>query len=301
MSEGVLLLGGATASGKTALAIALAGEFDAEIVGADSRQIYREMPIGTAAPSAAQQAAVRHHLVGVLDPHERYSAARYAIDAMHAIESIRARGKRAIVVGGTGFYVRALAGGVALAPQFDADLRERLALEARTHPPEVLHEWLALRDPARAAALHPGDAYRIVRALEIVLATREASDRGAELPSLSSAGIDFAYGVIDLPLAELDERIERRVDAMLACGFVEEAERIGAEAPAANAVGYPLALAWTRGWSTPTELRASLVRATRRYARRQRSWFRGERSAQPMMPSAVAAYAREKLGWGSKS
>ncbi len=301
MNDGVLLLGGPTASGKTELAISLARAFDAEIVGADSRQVYRDMPIGTAAPTSEQAKAVPHHLIGTLDPRDRYSAGRYAIDAMQAIESIRARGKRVVVAGGTGFYLRALAGGVTFAPQYDADLRARLALEARTHPPEVLHEWLRLRDPARAAALHPSDAYRIVRALEVALATREAIDRGAGIPSLLSARISFLYVAIDVPSEELDERIERRVDTMLASGFVEEAERIGAEAAAANAVGYPLALAWTRGWSTQRELHAALVRATRRYARRQRSWFRGERLAQPMEPGAIATFAREKLGWGSKT
>ncbi|HEY9084953.1 MAG TPA: tRNA (adenosine(37)-N6)-dimethylallyltransferase MiaA [Candidatus Tyrphobacter sp.] len=300
-SGGVLLLGGPTASGKTNLALRLAAEFDAEIVGADSRQIYSDMPVGTAAPTAEQRAAIAHHMVGFLDPHERYSAARYAMDAMRAIEAIRARGKRVVVAGGTGFYLRALAGGVALAPQYDERLRERLAAEARTHPPEVLHAWLAARDPVRAAALHPGDAYRVLRALEVALATKEAADRRTSMPSLRSANIPFAYATIDVPLAELDERIERRVDAMLEAGFVEEAERVGAEAPASNAVGYPLALAWTYGWSTRRDLRASLARATRRYARRQRAWLRGERMARAMAPDAVAAYAREKLGWSPKT
>jgi tRNA dimethylallyltransferase len=292
----ILLLGGPSASGKTEAAIALAQQFDAEIVGADSRQIYRDMPIGTATPSAKQLAAVPHHMIGLLDPHERYSAARYTIDAMRAIDDILGRGKRVVVAGGTGFYLRALSGAVALAPQYDPELRERLAREARTHPAEVLHEWLAAREPSRAAAVHAGDAYRIVRALEISLATRNAADRGDAMPTLPARGIPFAYAVLDVPIEEIDERIERRVEAMLAAGFVEEAERIGAAAAAANAVGYPLALAWLRGWSTLAELKASLVRATRRYARRQRTWFRGER-AESVTPGSLAAYAREKLGW----
>ena len=130
--EGVLILAGSTASGKTQLALDLAREFDAEIVGADSRQIYRGMPIGTAAPTPAQLAEVPHHLVGFLAPEERYSAARYAGEALEAIREIRRRGKRAIVAGGTGFYIRALTGGVALAPQYDEQLRNRLAREARS-------------------------------------------------------------------------------------------------------------------------------------------------------------------------
>ncbi|HUY40921.1 MAG TPA: tRNA (adenosine(37)-N6)-dimethylallyltransferase MiaA [Candidatus Dormibacteraeota bacterium] len=293
----VLLLGGPTACGKTAAALALARAFDAEIVGADSRQIYRDMPIGTAAPTPEQLATVPHHLVGIVDPYERYSAARFALDAIRAIQEIRARAKRTIVAGGTGFYLRALAGEVALAPQYDRGLRQRLAIEARVHPAGVLHAWLASRDPVRAAALHPEDTYRVLRALEVALASGVAPDRDGALPTLASQGIGFAYAVLDVPLDELDARIERRVDAMLAAGFVDEAERIGAQAVASNAVGYPLALAWARGWSTAGELRRLLARATRRYARRQRAWFRGERTARRVRADALEAFARETLGW----
>jgi tRNA dimethylallyltransferase len=292
----ILLLGGATASGKTEAAIALARELDAEIVGADSRQIYREMPIGTAMPTPEQRAAVPHHIVGFLDPRERYSAARYAMDATAAIEEIHSRGKRAIVVGGTGFYLRALTGAVTLAPQYDTSVRERLAVEASTHSAETLHEWLRVRDPARAAQVRPRDAYRVVRSLEIALAAQTAQDRGDGMPTLRSRSIAYVYAVLDVPLETVDERIERRVDEMLANGFVEEAERIGVGAAAANAVGYPLALAYLRGWSANGELRASLVRATRQYARRQRTWFRGER-ADFIEPTDLARYARERLGW----
>jgi tRNA dimethylallyltransferase len=296
VSDGVLILAGSTASGKTELALALARAFDAEIVGADSRQIYRGMPVGTAAPSAAQLAAVPHHLVGFLDPAERYSAARYAGDALAAIRDIRRRGKRAIVVGGTGFYVRALAGGVALAPQHDEALRARLAGEARLHPPEFLYEWLATRDPRRARALHPGDTYRVLRALEIALAPRARAREGA-LPTLASEGIAWQTVFLEVPLAQLDARIAERTRRMLESGLLEEAERVGGQAVAASAVGYPQALAYVRGWSTREELVASLERATRRYARRQRAWFRGERGALWLAADAVAAAVREKLGW----
>src|SRR5580693_9905110 len=136
--HGILILAGPTASGKTELALALAERFGAEIIGADSRQIYRGMPIGTAAPTAEQRARVPHHLVEFLDPHERYSAARYVLDARRAIDAIAARGRRVIVAGGTGFYLRALAGDVALDAAYDPAVRARLATEARLHPPEVL-------------------------------------------------------------------------------------------------------------------------------------------------------------------
>jgi tRNA dimethylallyltransferase len=292
----VLILAGATASGKTELAIQLAEQFDAEIVGADSRQVYRGMPIGTAMPSRKQLASIPHHCVAFVDPAQKYSAARYAHDALAAIEAIRRRGKRAIVAGGTGFYLRALTGGVNLASQYDETLRRRLAEEVRLHPPEFLHEWLSHRDPKRAAELHVRDTYRVARALEIALSP-DARIREGALRTLASEGIEHLTVFLDTPLDELDARIERRCARMLSAGLVEEAERIGDEAVAANAVGYPQALSYLRGWLTSGELRGSLERATKRYARRQRAWFRSERDVLWLAPEAVAAASREKLGW----
>jgi tRNA dimethylallyltransferase len=297
----VPILAGPTAVGKTALAVELAERFDAEIVGADSRQIYRDMPIGTAMPTAAERARVPHHLIDFLDPRERYSAARFASDALAAIAGIASRGKRALVVGGTGFYIRALAGDVALSSAYDPSLRERLAYEARMHPPDVLHEWLASRDPRRAIEIPAGDRYRVLRALEIALAGDGAEARGPQ-PSLRGAGIRSLKLALDLGDVELDDRIERRVDAMLERGFVLEAERVGARAVAADAVGYPHALAYLRGWCNATELRALLVRATRRYAKRQRTWFRSEpevvRITGPDAAPKIASLVRALPGWG---
>lgn len=294
---GVLVLAGPTGSGKTDLAIDLAREFDAEIVNADSRQIYRGMPIGTAAPSPEQLAAVPHHLFGFLDPHERYSAARYSADAAACIEAIHARGKRAIVCGGTGFYLRTLTGGVALAPQYDESLRERLAHEGRLHDAQFLYEWLALRDPRRAAMLHPGDTYRVLRALEVAFSPRDAVLRETPVRSLASDGVAFVKVFLSVPPDELARRIERRTAAMLTNGLIEEAEGVGPDAVAASAVGYPQAFAYLSGYCTREELFAMLVRATRRYAKRQAAWFRGEPDTQHLAPAEVAGAAREKLGW----
>jgi tRNA dimethylallyltransferase len=292
-----LILAGPTASGKTELAIELAKRFNAEIVGADSRQIYEGMPIGTAAPTPSQLLAVRHHLVEFLDPRERYSAARFSSDATRIIEQIHARGKRAIVAGGTGFYIRALSGAVDLAPQYDEAVRERLAHEGKVHEPAFLYDWLKLRDPRRAAMLHAGDTYRVLRALEVALAPSHARLRDEPLLSLATAGIPFLKLFLHVDRAELDRRIERRTDAMLDAGLLEEAERVGADAVAATAVGYPQALAYLRGWCTRAELRTILMRATRRYARRQETWFRAEPQMQGVRADEVEALAREKLGW----
>lgn len=303
-SPGVLILTGPTASGKSALALELAERFEAEIVGADSRQVYRGMPVGTAAPNAADRARVPHHLVGFLDPRERYSAARFVRDALDAIGAIHARGRRALVVGGTGFYVRALAGDVALSPLRDEALRERLAREARLHPPDVLADWLRALAPARAAALSPGDAYRITRALEIALAERDAvAPDAAARPadSLRARGIPYRKLYLDIAPEVLQARIAARVEAMLAAGLPDEAERIGADAVAADAVGYREALAYLAGFSTADELRAHLVRNTRRYAKRQATWFRSEpdlvRIGAENALAEASAHARELPGW----
>jgi tRNA dimethylallyltransferase len=300
VSEGILILAGATASGKTELALELAAAYGAEIVGADSRQIYRGMPIGTAAPTPEQMSRAPHHLVAFLDPAQRYSAGRYASDAMGAIRDILKRGRRAIVVGGTGFYIRALLGGVDLAPQYDEGLRERLAREARIHPTEFLYEWLKKRDAARAGALHPGDSYRVLRALEIALAQSPARSSEERARTLRGEGLAWLLVFLDVPQAEIDRRIAARTEHMLAAGLLDEAERVGESAVAANAVGYPQALAHLRGWSTVAELRASLERATRRYARRQCAWFRAEPDTLWCAPEALHAMVREKLGWSPK-
>ena len=299
MSAGVLILTGQTASGKSALALELAERFGAEIIGADSRQIYRGMPVGTAAPSESDRARVPHHLVGFLDPRERYSAARFVADALGAIDAIHARGRRAIVVGGTGFYVRALTGDVALSPAYDASVRERLAHEGRIHPPEALAEWLRALAPARAAAIEPNDPYRVTRALEVALAERTGSRLAGDSTAnatLRTRSIPYAKLYLDVAPEDLQRRIEARVDAMLANGLLDEAERVGADAVAADAVGYREALAYLAGWSARDELRTQLVRNTRRYAKRQATWFRTEPGLVRVPAEGALARAVEQAG-----
>ena len=284
---------GATASGKSEVAMRVARAVGGEIVGADSRQIYRGMRVGTAAPDEAAQREIRHHCIEFLDPEDRYSAAQYARDAMAAILDIRARGRLPIVVGGTGFYLRVLRGGVALGERGDDDLRARIARETRVHPPEVLHEWLALRDPQRAAAIERSDLYRIGRALEIALAPPRAA--AAEIPTLLSHGLTFRTFALALPLPEIDRRIELRARAMPEGGLLDEVEALGARAVAADAVGYPQALAYLRGQSTFDETLVALTRATRRYARRQIAWFRSEPNLEWLAADDLVRAAEEAL------
>lgn len=253
-------------------------------------------------PSAQQRAAVAHHLIDFLAPHERYSAAQFVVDALRTIDEIQARGKRAIVAGGTGFYLRALCGDVQLAPQRDDAVRARLAREATLHPPEVLFEWLRAIAPQRAAALHPGDGYRALRALEVALARREDDRQPAPaLPTLRERGISYRKIYLDVERDVLATRIAARVEAMLADGLLEEAWRLGDAVVAADAVGYTQALAYLRGWSTRDELLQLLARATRRYAKRQATWFRIEpdlvRLQREQAFAHAVALARELPGW----
>ncbi len=273
--EPLLLLTGETASGKSELAVTLAERLDAEIIGADSRQIYREMPIGTAAPTPEQCLRVPHHLVSWLDPYTSYSAAMYVEDALQAIHAIHARGKRVIVVGGTGFYIRALCGDIDLGPEVDGQARARVQREVALHDGEFLHEWLSLRNPQRASEIASTDRYRITRALETMLAGSQTQAKRIH-PSLRLYQIPYRKIWIQTEREELARRIECRVDHMLSNGFVEEAERIGVHAPAASAVGYPQAFAYLAGQMTLAELRAMMVRATKRYAKRQATWLRSE-------------------------
>ncbi|MBV8245572.1 MAG: hypothetical protein JOZ38_06605, partial [Candidatus Eremiobacteraeota bacterium] len=226
---------------------------------------------------------------------------RFSQDAVRIIEDVRRRGGRAIVAGGTGFYIRALTGAVELAPQFDEQLRGRLAREARLHDAAFLHEWLSFHDRARAKSLHPQDAYRVLRALEVALGGDAAMQRREPVVSLQSAGIPFVKAFLEIDDATLKHNIEDRTRTMLARGLLEEAERIGPEAIAASAVGYPQADAYLRGWCTEGELQTLLNRATWRYAKRQQTWFRTEpqtiRVPVADARATLARLAREKLGW----
>jgi tRNA dimethylallyltransferase len=273
----VVCLVGPTASGKTELALALAAGLGAEIVSADSRQVYRGLDVGTAKPTAAERARIPHHCLDLVDPEEPFDAARFRTAAMAAIADIHRRGRVPLVVGGTGLWLRALLGGLCPAPPGVPDLRAAFAAE----PTAVLHRRLAALDRAAARRIHPHDRVRVVRALEVAVASGrplsawQAAHRFAERP--------YATLVIGLarPREELEARIEARTQAMLAGGFAEEVRRLLArgtpsDAPAWRALGYREVCAWVRGTCDAETTRAAVVRATRRFAKRQRTWFRRE-------------------------
>jgi len=278
------ILSGPTASGKTALAVPLARRLGAEIVSVDSMAVYRGLDIGTAKPTPAERQAVRHHLVDVVGPEEPYSVARWLADAADAVEDCRSRGRRVLFVGGTPLYLRALRDGLDPLPGGDPELRRRLEEELAASSTQTLHDRLSAVDAAAAARIHPHDARRIVRALEV------ATHGGGAVPGSwresATAQARFAAGmmIIDLPRRLLYERIDRRVEEMFAAGIVDEARaadaRAGGIGPTARqAAGYSEALEVAAGRLDVAAAVRLTQRRTRQLAKRQLTWLRGFRDA----------------------
>ena len=276
-----VLLAGPTASGKSALALALAERFAAEIVSVDSAQVYRGMDIGTAKPDAATRARVPHHLVDLLDPTEAYSAARFRADALSAIAAIRARGRVPLLVGGTMLYFKALAEGLSALPVADPALRARLDARASAAGWPALHAELARIDPATAARVAPTDAQRIQRALEVHALTGTPLSRLLGVREADGAlGPAVAVALLPPDRARLHAAIARRFDAMLAAGLVDELAALRRryaltpELPAMRCVGYRQAWEYLDGAIDAATLRAKGIAATRQLAKRQFTWLR---------------------------
>lgn len=281
MRQGVAVVG-PTASGKTALGIAVAEALGSEVVSADSMQFYRGMEIGTGAPSAEEQARVKHHFLGFLAPNESMSAGAYARAARKVVAELNARGRPAVIVGGSGLYVRALIDGLFEGPGKDDAIRERLKAEARELGAAALYARLCAIDPEYASVIHRNDLRRIVRALEVYeLTGRPASSHYRE-QSGPVARLDIAQVGIEWPREALYERINRRVDAMIRRGFVEEVRRLieggyGKEVERLKALGYRDVAAYLRGECALEDAVERIKRHTRRYAKRQLTWFRADK------------------------
>ncbi len=274
----VMAVVGPTAVGKTGVAVRVARELGGEIVSADSRQIYRGMDIGTAKPDPAATRPAPHHLIDIVEPSERYDAARFAADAETAIADIVERGREPLVVGGTGFYLTSLFEGLFEGPGRDPEVRARLEEEAERVGSPALHERLARVDPATARRLHPNDAVRIVRALEVFEVTgRQLSSWHEDSPR--DTRFDAWYTLLTMDRERLYERIEDRVDGMVEAGLLEEVEglvrsgRLAEGMPAADALGYRELLPVVRGEAELADAVQLIKRNTRRYAKRQMTWF----------------------------
>jgi len=274
----LLVIVGETASGKTRLAIDLAREHGGEIVGADSVQIYRGFDIGSGKPTEDELGGVVHHLIDVTDPEDDFDAARYVELADAAIADIRARGRVPIVCGGTYLWVRALLFGLASAPRAPKELRASLQEEALAKGSPALHARLAEVDPASAARLHPNDAVRIVRALEVHAATGKPLSEYQSEHGFRTVRHRSKQVAIRHPRAVIEARIEQRVDAMLERGWVDEvrgliARGYGDTRPMA-AVGYAEIRSFlSQPAADAAGCRDAIVRATKTFARRQRTWL----------------------------
>ena len=280
-----ICIAGPTASGKSAVALVLAGLVPAEIVSVDSALVYRGMDIGTAKPTPGERAAAPHHLIDIRDPREAYSAAEFARDARRLMGEIRARGRLPLLVGGTMLYFKALLEGLDALPAADPAVRAALEAEARARGWPALHAELARVDPATAARLAPADGQRIQRALEVwrvtgrPLSTFHTAKSGAADEEWMRATPLFSLEPRDR--AWLHERIARRFDAMLAGGFLDEVAALRArgdltpDLPSMRCIGYRQAWEALEAGRPLAELRERGIAATRQLAKRQLTWLRG--------------------------
>ena len=276
----IIALVGPTGAGKTELGIALAQQFNAEIINADSRQVYRRLDIGSAKATVAQRAAVTHHVVDVVEPDEPFDCARFRQLALAAIADITARGRRVLIVGGTGLYVKVLLRGLFDGPSRDPGLRAAL-LEEDERAPGTLHQRLRTVDPVGAQRLHPHDRMRLIRALEVYQLTgRPISDWQAE-HRFESGALDARVLGLSLPRPELYARINARCQAMVDAGLIDEVRRLYADGfdpdlPTLRSPGYREIGEYVRGLcDLPTAI-ARMAKATRHLAKRQVTWFRAD-------------------------
>jgi tRNA dimethylallyltransferase len=286
----VLVVVGPTAAGKSGLAIELALALDGEVINADSMQLYRGMDIGTAKVVAAGRRGVPHHLLDIWPVTRTATAAEYQELAGEAIDDIQSRGRLPLLAGGSGLYVRAALGDLEFPATSDA-LRLRLESELTVAGAAAMHERLAGLDPAAAGAILPSNGRRIVRALEVIELTGRPFS--ATLPDFGRSRPAVQIG-LTLPRPELDRRIEARVDRMWAAGFEDEVRALAAIGlrdgrTASRALGYQQMLRYLDGDWTLDQARAETVRATRRFARRQESWFRRDPRITWLEPSADLA------------
>ena len=276
----IITIAGPTASGKTALSIQLAKEMDGEIVSCDSMQVYKDMDIGTAKPTPEEQQGIPHHMLSVAEPWEDFSVSRYCAMADPIVEDILRRGKSPIIVGGTGLYMDALIRGNAFAPCPSTGRREELEALAASQGIEAVIERLRAVDPESAARLHPSDQKRIIRAMEVYLETgmtiTEHNRKTQEIPPKYHP---IRFTLTDRQRQTLYDRIDRRVDAMVEAGLIEEiqgllARGIPEKCTAMQAIGYKEFVAALHGACSLEEAAGQVKQSSRRYAKRQLTWFR---------------------------
>jgi tRNA dimethylallyltransferase len=279
----VVLIAGPTASGKSALAMEIAGRTGAVVINADAMQVYRELRVLTARPTVADEAAAPHRLYGHRSAAEAHAVADWLSDLAAVLGEARGEGRPAVVVGGTGLYLTAATLGLSAIPSIPAEIRDRRRADARERGAAALHAELGQRDPESAAYLDPADTQRIVRALEVLDATGRPlrSFQADRQPPVIPASRIAAAFVVAPERADLHRRIEDRFHDMVSAGALEEARALDAlgldpSLPAMKAIGVPEMIAAARGDTTVDSAVAAAVAATRRYAKRQETWFRNQ-------------------------
>ena len=281
MKPRLVAIVGPTATGKSALGIALARRFAGEIVSCDSTAVYRGFDIGTDKVPPAEQQGIPHHMIDVVDPTEEYSAARYAREAAAVIRAISARGRLPILVGGTGFYYRALTRGLFEGPSRDEALRRRLERVAERRGPARLHRWLANVDPASAERIKAADVKRVVRALEVWIVTGRPLTEHFAATASPLPEYEVTAFALQIPAEETAERVARRVEKQFDQGLLDEVRALLAAGIPATALPftglvYRQALEHLRGVRDEADTRELIVRENRKYSRRQLIWFRKE-------------------------
>ena len=276
----IICIAGPTASGKTALAVELAKELNGEVVSCDSMQVYRRMDIGTAKPSMEERQGIVHHMLDVAEPDEDFSVSRYCEMASPIVDDIIARGKTAIIAGGTGLYMDALIKGNDFAPFPATGRREELEEKADREGMEVLMDWLKDIDPDSAARLHLADRKRIIRALEVYLETGQTiTAHNLRTQAIPPKYTPLWLGIDCADRAELYRRIDLRVDVMLKMGLLDEIKQLLSQGipencTAMQAIGYKEFVAALRGQGTIEDAAVPVQQSSRRYAKRQLTWFR---------------------------
>lgn len=305
MKQKIVVIAGPTASGKTAVAVELCRRLGGEVVSADSMQIYRGMEILSAAPTQAEMRGIAHHMIGVAEPSEKYSAAKYRDAAKRIIAEIAARGKLPVLCGGTGLYIDAVTRPMDFAETCDEALRkELLAMAEAVGGRRRLHEMLEEIDPEAAAKLHENDVRRVTRAIEVYRLTGRTQREQMEEDRKRSGDYDETFFCLEWSREALYERIERRVDGMVKGGLIGEVARLKADAnahpTALQAIGYKEIAAALDG-DLPMETAVEMVkRLSRNYAKKQMTWFRREPraawiAAEGRAPSEIADEMIERL------
>ena len=297
----LVVIVGPTASGKTALAIELAERFNGEIVSCDAVAVYRGMDVGSAKPSAGEQARVRHHMIDILDPDEPSTAGDYARAARRALGEIKERGRLPIVTGGTGLYLRALLEGLAPAPPRDEDLRARLRQIAERRGASHLHRMLLRLDPPGAQAIHENDVAKVIRSLEVTLAARRPQSDQWRAGRDALRGFAVLQLGLNPPREALYARINDRAGKMFSDGLLEETEAVrrsfGGASRALGSLGYAQAAAVLRGEMAREDAVAATQQGHRNYAKRQMTWFRRDPKIEWLSgfgdDAGVQAHARE--------